>query len=418
MVVSNCTFPNITSGPIFDNDTWVDPDAIGNIPPFSTADINGLVLEANNVWITKNFFGTEQNIVLYGNNITFERNNVSDADLRLEPTNPKMLTNARGGFPIANITVRLNDFCQGSLTAAVVDSLIEVHSRLPPSPIGSYGPYQITFTKNSIASILYVYMGRDQIGFSLNVNSTLNVNCLGIAIDPNRTLNQYTLPFPTSSPLKTSPVYRGGVFRKSSFTGFETTTIGTCASGFQSTPDTKFCEQCLTITSANIGSGLSVDLRREVGCLFFDVAAAPSPSEASTRGLPWWVIFLIMVAAAVILFVLTCWILNWSYISPGIKLAPRDPVVDDIVPKAPIGTSTSGLQRRRPVYQELVQEEYEPPPTLVRRPTPYRAHVSSGPEEDLTIVVDPTPRQGYQSDNGSNTSKSNTSSSEDDKNDE
>jgi hypothetical protein len=288
--ISGNFFEDNIDGTVGSTDTG-NLDSVGNIPAYTSSDVVSMVLESNNVVVSENYLGTNQDAILYGRNIVFDSNSLSDADIRLDPTNSKMLVSARGGFPLSNITISNNDFCGGNLTAALIHQILHLDSSTELTSVGSYGYHRVNFTANKISTLYSLFIGRDPLGFPLNLLSTSNLNCAGVRLDPDRSKGEYVLPPSTveedeeeESSSKRGVIHtprgtlrNGGVWRQNRFTGFETSPIGTCESGYQPTPDGKSCEQCKVI-DVN-ADGTVVDLRRDSPCIVFKLKTTKPPDS-------------------------------------------------------------------------------------------------------------------------------------------
>jgi hypothetical protein len=354
--ISNNNFTDNDQGVVVSDESDEEPTEVGNIPAYTSSQIASLVLESNNVRVHGNYFGTNQDVILYGRNLKFDNNSISDADIRLDPTNSKMLTTARGGFPISNITVSNNNFCLGNLTSALIHQILHVASTIETASVGSYGYYQLNFTGNTIASLYNLFPGRDSVGFSLNINSSSNINCAGNPLDPDRGSGQFISPPGNSSsirsdstiwmPVDRKAIVRNGVSRKSSFSGFENDTISTCPDGYQPTPDLKGCEKCTVI---EIGvNGMAVDLRRITGCIIFNMTLPPTKAPGAPWAVPWWALFIIVVVSVVIFGIIVCYMYKWSNESPApITIIQQSPPPPPPPPRENI--SQAGAKRSKKV---------------------------------------------------------------------
>ncbi len=325
-----------------------NPQVIGNIPSYASSTVNSLMIESNNVRIYNNYFGTNQDLIIVGRNIWVESNDISDADIRLDPTNPKMLTSARGNFPISNITIIGNDFCMGDLTSSVIHQILHIDSTIERAAIGLYGYHKVNFTENMIASLYNLFVGRDPEGFMLNMNTSLNVNCVDVLLDPDRSLNEYILPpeegteeeiqvaaakqangrrssssqTPTVKRRKITKtrrqfeedieegrkraIMRNGIARRALFSGTENETIGECSDTAQPTPDLKACEECTLVDIKSFG--LLVNLRRNgAGCVRFDMEES---SQVKPLGLSVGMSFAFLLVSMVVIVLLICCVFN------------------------------------------------------------------------------------------------------------
>jgi hypothetical protein len=367
--IVNNNFTDNDQGVVVSDEADEEPTEVGNIPAYTSSQIASLVLESNNVLVHGNYFGTNQDVILYGRNLKFDNNSISDADIRLDPTNSKMLTSARGGFPISNITVSNNNFCLGNLTSALIHQILHVASTLESASVGSYGYYQLNFTGNSIASLYHIFPGRDSVGFSLNINSSSNINCAGNLLDPDRASGQFISPPSSNSssiqshstlwtPVQRKAIVRNGVTRKSSFSGFENDTISTCPDGYQPTPDLKGCEKCTVI---EIGvNGVAVDLRRITGCIIFNMTLPPTKVPGAPWAVPWWALFIIVVVSVVIFGIIVCYMYKWSNESPApitiIQQQPPPPPPQAPSPRENISQASARKTRKvNPASSNLIR---------------------------------------------------------------